>query len=208
VRLKKELTTNPELRQLLLAQYVPLELKVGSRDHQRWSQFYKPGKGIPMIHIVSSRGEMVYGKAGAPTGEGLKRLLVEGIEKTGGFKQVGRVAAKPATGDKPGAAKPAAGGDKEQPGGFSFVPDEKAADGGAAAKKPADKKPTVRPVVPRATPKQLADSYLRRARRYEKSNPTRAYHYAGKAIEALPDSEQAREAKALRQRIVERAGSG
>ncbi len=42
-----------------------------------------------MIFIVDSDGKEIYNRSGAPRGDGLKTLLVRGIEQTGGIKDVG-----------------------------------------------------------------------------------------------------------------------
>ncbi len=72
-----------------MTQYVAIELKVGSKDFQTWTQRYRPtGNGIPMLFIVASDGREVYNRSGAPQGPGLNRLLKQGIEDTGGVKTV------------------------------------------------------------------------------------------------------------------------
>jgi hypothetical protein len=78
-RLKTEADLQP-----LLAQYVPLELKVKDPDFSVWVNQYRPSaNGIPMIFIVSATGEEIYNKSGAPAGDGLKKLLEMGIQAAG-----------------------------------------------------------------------------------------------------------------------------
>jgi hypothetical protein len=40
-----------------------------------------------MLFIVDSTGRQIYNQSGAPRGDGLVRLLVKGIEQTGGYKE-------------------------------------------------------------------------------------------------------------------------
>jgi len=92
-QLKQRLSTEAELKPLI-AQYIPLELNVSDPDFRAWSQKYKPaGNGVPMVFIVSSTGEEIHNSSGAPQGDGLKRLLMQGIQKTGGFKDLKALAA-------------------------------------------------------------------------------------------------------------------
>lgn len=86
VNLEKRLTTEPEL-QPLVAQYVPIKVMVDDPDFAAWSQRYRPtGNGVPMIFIVASDGKEIVNQSGAPQGDGLKQLLLQGIQATGGFK--------------------------------------------------------------------------------------------------------------------------
>jgi len=93
--LKQRLATDPKLR-LLLAQYVPLELDVSDPEYRIWENAYRPSDNyVPAIYIVGSDGRQIYNGSGVPRGEGLVRLLVAGIEQTGGYKDVVNSAAMP-----------------------------------------------------------------------------------------------------------------
>lgn len=88
----QRLTTEPAL-QPLLAQFVPLELKVDDPEFALWRSRYKPtGNGIPMIFIVAADGREIYNRSGAPAGDGLPGLLTTAIQQTGGFKSPGGTA--------------------------------------------------------------------------------------------------------------------
>lgn len=97
--MKQRLVSDPTL-QPLLAQYVPLEINVNQPEFAVWTNRYKPsGRGIPMIFIVSSEGEEIYNRSGAPQGDALVELLMRGIQETGGVKTPG--AAGPGRQDNP-----------------------------------------------------------------------------------------------------------
>ena len=78
-----------ELTQLIRTQYVFIETSPGSSENKAFIEHYKLKiEGIPHICIVSAKGELVDEAKGAPQGEGLKKLLMAGIEKTGGMKKI------------------------------------------------------------------------------------------------------------------------
>jgi hypothetical protein len=73
-----------------------IETSPGSSENKPFIEHYKLKiEGIPHIVIVSAKGEMVDEAKGAPQGEGLKKLLMEGIEKTGGMKKFASATKKP-----------------------------------------------------------------------------------------------------------------
>jgi hypothetical protein len=78
-----------ELTQLIRTQYVFIETSPGSSENKAFIEHYKLKiESIPHICIVSAKGELVDEAKGAPQGEGLKKLLMAGIEKTGGMKKI------------------------------------------------------------------------------------------------------------------------
>jgi len=82
-RLKSRLANEPELK-ALMAEYVSLELSYGSPEFRSWISRFRPkGRGIPMIFIVSSDGREIYNGSGVPRGDGLKRVLMMGVEQAG-----------------------------------------------------------------------------------------------------------------------------
>ncbi len=49
-----------------MAQYVPIELKVGTPDWLIWTQRYKPtGNGVPSVFVVSAEGKEIYKTRGS-----------------------------------------------------------------------------------------------------------------------------------------------
>jgi hypothetical protein len=85
-----------DLAQLIRTQYVFIETSPGSSENKAFIEHYKLKiEGIPHIVIVSAKGEMVDEAKGAPQGEGLNKLLMAGIEKTGGMKKIASATKKP-----------------------------------------------------------------------------------------------------------------
>ena len=81
--LKSRLESEDELKDLL-KKYVPLTIDVEDPEYLVWSSLFKPSSnGIPIIFIVTSKGEQIYNRSGVPQGEELKKLLLMGIEKNG-----------------------------------------------------------------------------------------------------------------------------
>jgi hypothetical protein len=89
VNMKKRLQSEPELTKLITTQYVFVEASPGDSESKQFIEHYKiQVSGIPHSCIVSAKGELVDEAKGAPQGDGLKQLLLKGIEKTGGFKSL------------------------------------------------------------------------------------------------------------------------
>jgi len=84
VRLKQRLATDPQIRPLL-AQFVPVNLKVNGAEFQQLARAYPPkGKDIPMLYVIDSSGKEIYNASGAPSGEGLLIRMNQWIKATGG----------------------------------------------------------------------------------------------------------------------------
>jgi len=46
-----------------VVQFVPLKVETAGEPWQKWATKYKPeGKGIPIIYVIRSDGQMMYGK--------------------------------------------------------------------------------------------------------------------------------------------------
>jgi hypothetical protein len=87
--MKKRLQSEAELTQLISTQYVFVETSPGDSESKQFIEHYKiKVEGIPHSCIVSAKGELVDEAKGAPQGDGLKKLLLAGIEKTGGLKKI------------------------------------------------------------------------------------------------------------------------
>jgi len=82
--LKQRFATDSEIQQLANTHFVPINLDVNTPDFQTWSsKFGVAGKGIPMIYFVSSTGEVLHKQSGAPSGQGLNRLLLQVAAQAG-----------------------------------------------------------------------------------------------------------------------------
>jgi len=84
VRLQQRLATDPQVRPLL-AQFVPVNLKVNGAEFQQLARAHPPkGKGIPMLYVIDSSGKEIYNASGAPAGDGLLLRMNQWIKATGG----------------------------------------------------------------------------------------------------------------------------
>jgi thiol-disulfide isomerase/thioredoxin len=82
--LKQRFATDPEIQQLANTHFVPINLDVGTPDFKTWAaKFGMAGKGIPMIYFVSATGEVLHKQSGAPSGQGLNRLLLQVAAQAG-----------------------------------------------------------------------------------------------------------------------------
>jgi len=95
VEMKNKLKTEPELNKLISTQYVFVEADAGDSDSKKFIEHYKVKvNGVPHTCIVSAQGELVAEAGGLPQGDGLAKLLQEGITKTGGMKDLAAASAK------------------------------------------------------------------------------------------------------------------
>ncbi len=71
-----------------MPQFVAFELKIDDPQYKVWKSQYKPAPGsvCPKFFLVSAQGQQLVSKHGAPSGEDLQKLLLFGIQQTGGFK--------------------------------------------------------------------------------------------------------------------------
>jgi len=91
VALMKRLTSDSAVAPLV-QQYVPLEIKAGTADHKLWTSNIPPaGGGVPQIYIVSAEGKQIYGGTGNPQGDGLNRILQDGITQSGGPRDLSKL---------------------------------------------------------------------------------------------------------------------
>ncbi len=89
VEMKTKLKNEPELNKLISTQYVFIEADANDSDSKKFTEHYKVEvKGVPHTCIVSAQGELVAQAGGLPQGDGLAKLLQEGIDKTGGLKSL------------------------------------------------------------------------------------------------------------------------
>jgi hypothetical protein len=80
-KLKYRLENERELRELL-RRYTSIHLDIHSADFRTWSRTYRPRRSaVPMIFIVSSKGEVIYNDSGAPSGRQLPDLLKRGLRR-------------------------------------------------------------------------------------------------------------------------------
>lgn len=87
--MKQRLKTEPELTKMITTQYVFVETDTGDAEAKQFIEHYKVNvSGVPHTCIVSAQGEMVAESGGLPQGDGLNKLLLKGIEKTGGLKNI------------------------------------------------------------------------------------------------------------------------
>ncbi|MEK6237221.1 MAG: hypothetical protein N2C14_21130, partial [Planctomycetales bacterium] len=84
----KRLTADPQVKPLV-PQFVAFELKIDDPQYTVWKSRYKPAPGsvCPKFFLISSQGQQLVSKHGAPSGADLRKLLLFGIQQTGGFKQ-------------------------------------------------------------------------------------------------------------------------
>lgn len=92
IEMKKRLQTEPELNSLITTQYVFVEANTADPTAKQFIEQFKLSiSGVPHSSIVSSKGELLADQVGLPQGDGLLRLLKEGIDKSGGMKDTAEV---------------------------------------------------------------------------------------------------------------------
>jgi hypothetical protein len=84
----KRFSEEDELRQILATQYVMVKLEDSDSLGVVQTLSKTEISGIPHLFIFSAQGEEIYNQAGAPQGDNVKKMLLEGIEKTGGIKTI------------------------------------------------------------------------------------------------------------------------
>lgn len=206
------------------SRYIPLEVKAGTPEFQQWAKLFPPtGNGVPMIWIVTAQGKELYNKSGAPAGDGVARLLHQGLiaasrqapAAQAGVREGGRPVegAAPAVEgrENPFAAKPG------EMAGNPFAAGREGAEGGPQVERPveesspeesvAKEEPVRRPLPPtKLSPGQerrRLDSFLRIARQFADSRPEKAREYAQKIIDHDPESAQAAAAGQLLKQLAE-----
>jgi glutaredoxin len=89
VEMKNKLKNEAELNKLIKTQYVFVEADASDAESKKFIEHYKVNvDGVPHTCIVSAQGELVAQAGGLPQGDGLSKLLKEGIDKTGGMKSL------------------------------------------------------------------------------------------------------------------------
>ena len=68
------------------AQFVPVKLDVNSSEYRVWARDLKrtsDAKGVPVVYVVRSDGETLYGQGGGISDDGLKKLLMTSLKTSG-----------------------------------------------------------------------------------------------------------------------------
>jgi hypothetical protein len=79
--LKHRLQTEEELKGLI-SQYVGIHFDVGDPAFRKWTSKYKPkNMAVPMVFIVTSKGELIYNESGAPDSPRMAQILREGLRR-------------------------------------------------------------------------------------------------------------------------------
>ena len=68
------------------AQFVPVKLDVNSAEYRTWSReanLKSEGAGVPLVYVVRSDGEQLYGKGGGISDDNLKMLLMTSLKTSG-----------------------------------------------------------------------------------------------------------------------------
>jgi len=67
-----------------VGQFVPLKVVSKGDQWQKWAtKFKREGSGIPIIYVVRSDGEQLYGKSGALSGDALPQMLTAVSQQSG-----------------------------------------------------------------------------------------------------------------------------
>ena len=80
--LKQTLHTDPQVR-AMLESFVVLEMESSSSDFAAFMERFEGDYfGVPMVHVVSSDGELLYGRSGGLAAEQLQQLLGYAMQQT------------------------------------------------------------------------------------------------------------------------------